>query len=101
MIVLKALLDSTSKACASREENDSLCSLTEAWQAHHLKVLKCVALYIAPATSFLIKSLMKGIFEYRLDHSLVICYSGRRAEVLNKWTLISISLSPDDVCCLL
>lgn len=42
---------------------------------------------------------MKAIFEYRLDHSLVICYSGRRAEVLNKWTQMSILLSPDDVYC--
>lgn len=40
VIVLKALLDSASKAHASREEN-------EAWQAHHLKALKYIALCIA------------------------------------------------------
>lgn len=36
-IVLKALLDSTSKTCPSKEESGSLWS--DAWQALHLKAL--------------------------------------------------------------
>lgn len=122
VIVLKALLDSTSKACVSKEENNSFFSLTEAWQPHHLKSLSawlCV-LQKWPATSFLIRTLMKIVFffsvcwwvffvclcfccccfvlfYYRQDHSFIICYSGERV-VLNKWTQISILLSPDDAC---
>lgn len=37
------------------------------------------------------------LFYYRQDHSFIICYSGKRV-VLNKWTQISILLSPDHAC---